>query len=154
MPNNKLYSASEILEMALPGLPTSKGKLLARAAKEDWYAETRVGLGGIRKVFKIPEFYLPGYVPPNHDAKSSSEIRRDAIHERAAKVAVEAQEALGDQVDPERLAMAIRHVDNFLLKRGLGVSPQRRSEIIVILYHYLKGNSGEQEVDTLLKLVA
>lgn len=154
MPHIDLYSASQILDMNLPGLPTSKGKLLARAKKEEWYTETRIGLGGVRKVFKIPAFYLPGYTPPNHNAKSSVELRQNAINERASKVAAEAAETLGDQVDPERLALAIQHVDSFLLERGIAVPPKRRSEIIVIIYHYLKGNSGESEVKTLLKLVA
>lgn len=151
---DKLYSAAEIVAMNLPGLPTTKKAILTRAEKEEWYSETRIGLGGVRKVFKIPALYQPGYTPPNHNAKSSAELRQEAINERASKVAAEAAETLGDQVDPERLALAIQYVDSFLLERGIAVPPKRRSEIIVIIYHYLKGNSGESEVKTLLKLVA
>lgn len=152
--DEKLYSAAEIAAMKIPGLPTTKPSLLARAEKENWYYETRIGLGGVRKVFRIPALYQPGYTPPNHNAKSSAELRQEAINERASKVATEAAETLGDQVDSERLALAIRHVDSFLLERGIAVPPNRRSEIIVIIYHYLKGNSGESEVKNLLKLVA
>lgn len=53
-----LFTAAEIARMRLPGLPTTKSSILSRAAKEGWRYEEQYGIGGIRKVFEIPEHYL------------------------------------------------------------------------------------------------
>lgn len=150
----KLYSASEIVGLALPGLPTTIANIHARAKKEDWYYETKIGLGGVRKLYRIPEFYLPGYVPPGANNKPFRVLQEEAIEEHAESTAKAAAAVMGAQVDPERLALAIQYVDSYLLDHDVTLSPTRRSEIIVIVYNFLKGNTGQGEVEHLLKLVA
>lgn len=56
---SNLLSASEIVALQLPGLPTTKVAIAAKAARENWYFEERTGLGGVRKVYALPEQYLP-----------------------------------------------------------------------------------------------
>ncbi len=45
--------------MALQGLPKTKANVIARAEREGWYFEERRGQGGIKRVYAIPEQYLP-----------------------------------------------------------------------------------------------
>lgn len=152
--DDKLYTAAEISAMKLPGLPTTKPSLLARAEKEDWYFEVRLGLGGRRKVFKIPELYLPGFVPPGTDNPTMRERQEAFIEQGAERIASNAVNAMGEQVDPERLALAITYVDTYLLDHKIHLSTNRRSEIIVVVYNFLKGNTGQMEVNNLIRLVA
>ena len=59
MKSKNLVSASEIAQMGLPSLPTSRDNIRARADREGWYFEERRGQGGIKRVYAIPEQYLP-----------------------------------------------------------------------------------------------
>lgn len=61
------YSAAELAGMSLPGLPRSKGKMLAKAEREAWKFVESTGKGGVRR----------HYLPPNEVIA--------AINERAAK---------------------------------------------------------------------
>lgn len=140
----KLYTAAEIAKMQLPGLPTTKPPILARAEKEKWHFETRIGLGGVRKMFLIPAHYLPGYKLPEHVPKVNE----------ADRIAAKAAETFGSKIDPVRLSQAIRFLDAFLLEQNKQLSPERKSEVIIVLYNYLKSNDGKEEVAQLLKLVA
>lgn len=56
--SKKLYSATEIAKMRLPGFPISRDNVRARAEREGWYCEERKGLGGGRRVYEIPAHYL------------------------------------------------------------------------------------------------
>lgn len=141
--------------MNLPGLPTSKGKLLARAKKEEWYAETRIGLGGVRKVFKIPDAYLPGYAPSITSNRTLKEIDDADIAMKASHVAQSAAASyVGVQIDPVILANAIEVVDTYFLNSRKHVTNQRRSEVIVVVYNYLAGNKEDAALHELLKMVA
>lgn len=149
-----LYTAAEIGAMKIPGLPTSKQGILARAEKEEWYFEKKLGLGGVRKVFKIPEFYLPGFAPPGADNPTMRERQEAVIEKGAERIANIAVSTMGEQVDPERLALAITYVDTYLLDHKINLGTNRRSEIIVVVYNFLKGNTGQMEVNNLIRLVA
>ncbi|MFZ6872832.1 hypothetical protein ACO0LF_12265 [Undibacterium sp. Di27W] len=143
----KLYTAAEIVEMHLPGLPATKRAIQLRADKEHWHYETRVGLGGIRKVYEVPEAYLPNYVPlvdrPMPDnAKTSAE----RVAESAGKA--------GMKIDTERLAKALQVLDSYLDEKGIAITASRKSEIAVVLYNYLETHGTQEEVAQLLKLVA
>lgn len=150
----ELYSAAEIAAMNLADLPSTTRGIQLRAKKEDWYYETKIGLGGVRKLYRIPELYLPGYVPPGANNKPFRVLQEEAIEEYAKNTAKEAVVTMGAQVDSKRLALAIQYVDSYLLDHNVTLSPTRRSEIIVIVYNFLKGNTGQGEVEHLLKLVA
>lgn len=57
-PTNGRLSAAEIAKLRLPGLPTTKANVLARAQREGWEYEEVTGLGGLRKLFEVPEIYF------------------------------------------------------------------------------------------------
>jgi hypothetical protein len=152
---DQLYTAAEIAAMKLPGLPTTKPSLLARAEKEEWYFEVRMGLGGRRKVFKIPPLYLPNYVPPNIDAPSLHMLDKTQIAENARRVTTEAVDSFPDaRIDPQTLIRAIQTVDTYLLENNKHISPDRRGEAIVAVYNFLNGNSSRSALADLLKMVA
>ncbi|KIP18133.1 integrase core domain protein [Burkholderia sp. MSHR3999] len=48
------YSSSELLAYKVPGLPTSKVALLAKADRESWVYREVKGIGGIRREFQPP----------------------------------------------------------------------------------------------------
>lgn len=149
MPEEKRYSAAEIAAMRLPGLPTTKAKILARAEKEEWHYETKVGLGGVRRMFTIPPAYLPkqeGMHPSTEPAVLSAN--------NADRIAAKAADTLGSQIDSERLARAIRILETYIGENNLTVTAQRKSEVTVVLYNYLNSNAGEAEVAQFLRLVA
>lgn len=144
----KLLSASEILKMNIPGLPKTKPALLAKAEREEWYCETKIGLGGVRKVFKIPLAYLPGYQP---DKTGSSFQAPFAVH-AARKVAGSIMG--GEQINTERLASAIRALDEYLVENNLTIEDSaRKAEIVTFLYKYLEKKVGAGEISELLRLV-
>jgi hypothetical protein len=148
----KLYSASEIAAMNLPGLPKSKPALLARAEKEEWFYETKLGLGGVRKMFSIPAAYLPGYQPlppekPTKDPKTKAT-------EVAERIAAKATDSDGDKIDPERLAYAISFLEEYLTERNIQIAPDRKSKVVISLYNLMKTNENAEDIRNLLKLVA
>ncbi len=60
----KFLSVSDILALNLPYLPSSKPALLAKAKKERWEEYESRGLGGVRKLYVVPEHYLQGGATP------------------------------------------------------------------------------------------
>ncbi|WP_175948593.1 Mu transposase C-terminal domain-containing protein [Burkholderia pyrrocinia] len=48
------YTARELASLRLPGLPTSKGKLIAKAERELWPFREVKGVGGTRREFRPP----------------------------------------------------------------------------------------------------
>jgi len=142
----KLSSASEILEMNLPGLPKTKPALLARAEKEAWYSETKVGLGGVRKMFAIPTAYLPEYQPYKVEPMDSLAVNETR---NVAGAILD-----GEQVNTQRLASAIRALDEYLLENNLTIEDAaRKAEIVTFLYKFLEKKVGAGEISELLRLV-
>ncbi|MFZ6748553.1 hypothetical protein [Undibacterium sp. Ren11W] len=155
----KLYSATEILGMNLPGLPKSKPAFLAKAEKEKWFYETKVGLGGIRKMFQIPTYYQPGYKPyagePGQTAPAKSKSDSvTSIVEGADQIAAQAVDAFGTKIDPQRLSKAIQIVERYLEEKKIYATAERKSDVVVVVYNFLKNKHGQEEIDQLLKLVA
>lgn len=149
--NGELYTAVEIIAMKLPGLPTTKANLLARAQKEGWYSESRVGLGGVRKVFKIPAAYLKAH----HVAEPApGYIDQARVEDRQQSGQVVGAIAGGEQIDSQRLASAIRALDEFLAENKLVINdPARKAEIVTFLYKYLEKRASQNDVNDLLRLV-
>ncbi|MFZ6713030.1 hypothetical protein [Undibacterium sp. TC9W] len=144
----KLYTAAEIVEMKLPNLPSTKRAIQLRAEKEEWHFETKVGLGGVRKVFEIPEAYLPGYKALEPEMATSFAMPN------AVRIARAARDKLGATIDVERLRHAIRFLEAYLEDNNLSIAIERKSEIIVVLYNYLETHNSKEEVAQLLNLVA
>lgn len=144
----KLLSASEILKMNIPGLPKTKPALLAKAEREEWYCETKIGLGGVRKVFKIPLAYLPGYQP----YKTALKAQVPVVVNESTKVVGAIMG--GEQVNTERLASAIRALDEYLAENNLAIEDAaRKAEIVTFLYKYLEKKVDAGEISELLRLV-
>lgn len=55
---DQYFSAAEIADMSLPLLPKSKSAVIKKAEKEAWEYVERTGVGGIRKLYKIPDIYM------------------------------------------------------------------------------------------------
>lgn len=141
MPDIKKYSAAEIAAMNLPGLPTTKAKILARAEKEGWPFETRLGLGGTRKVFTLPAHYMD----PDGATAGAKPLIAPGLEQYvqpAGKVAsgqvagtVVAGSAQGDL---DRIQLVVRAVTEWEAERGVKISDERRPAVIAVLYDYLK----------------
>lgn len=153
--DEELYTAAEIAAMKLSGLPKTKPSLLARAEKEEWYFEKKRGLGGMRKVFKIPALYLPEYVASN--AEESLALRGPEQHRTISHARQVANQAIASfpelNIDAKLLAQAIAIVDARLEANKKRLSSERKSEIVVVVYNFLNGNRSKVALEELLKLV-
>jgi len=139
-----MYTAAEIAEMGLPGLPGTKRAILTRAEKEGWPYEVRLGLGGERKVFVVPSRYLPD-VEATTEASQTPAERMLAPNKGAVVGAVVAGSAQGDM---DRIQLVVRAVSEWERERGVKISDDRRPAVIAVLYDYVKKaeESGEAEL--------
>jgi hypothetical protein len=130
----KLLSASEIASLKLPGLPTSKVAIISKAQREGWYFEEATGIGGTRRVYELPAKYVAGTsLEPSHAAQVAGTIA-----------------AGSSKVDQNKLALAIRALDEWERERGVKVSEERRPAVISVLYGYLERGEAE-ELEVVLK---
>ncbi|MCW3479703.1 hypothetical protein OL229_09030 [Neisseriaceae bacterium JH1-16] len=146
MPEKNLYSANEIAGMKLSGLPSSKGKIIERAASEGWYFEERKGIGGTRRVYEIPARYLP-------TEQSQEESAQARPAEQIGKVAgtIVAGSA---QIDLEMLQLVEATLEEWLQSRGLRLKPDRRGAIVAVLYDYLAKGASQEDMVRMLKAMA
>lgn len=142
MPTKKLFSAAEIAGMKLTGLPTSKGKVIERAASEGWYFEERKGIGGTRRVYEIPARYLP--------QTEGEEVASGTVDKVIGTIV-----AGTSQVDLDTLQLVETVLDEVLQARGLRIKPERRGAVVAFLYDYaVKGGTKEGMLKALQALVA
>ncbi|WP_199052914.1 hypothetical protein [Aquitalea sp. ASV15] len=132
-----LLSASEIADLRIPGLPTSKPAIIARADREQWYSETVTGRGGERRVYRLPEQYQ---VEPLV---------------AAARQLSATQGAAPAVVDVAKLQMVESVLEHILQVRGLKLRPDQRGQVVAFLYDYIaRGGSRETMTQALDALVA
>jgi len=131
VPPRQLYSASEIGKMNLPGLPKSKGRVIDRAKAEGWQFEERKDVGGVRRMYEIPEKYLAG-------TSYSEPVVLQAVTQVAGTVA-----GGSNRVDTGKLELAITALAGWEQKRNIQITPERRSAVIALLYEYLETHSEE-----------
>lgn len=144
--SKKMYAASEIAKLKLPELPTTIPSIHARAQKEGWHYETKIGLGGMRKMYEIPERYFA-----TSDA-ASSQPAPIAPQERRAPVAGAILN--GAIVNSRQLASAMRALDEYLKENGLVIDePEVKAEIVAILYKYLQKDASGEDLQELLRVV-
>jgi hypothetical protein len=150
---NKLYSASEIAGMRLPGLPTSKSAIINRAAQEGWYFEERPGLGGMRREYEVPAKYL-SKIQGDESAGGREALANLAGSTKSPEKAVSSADdtvagtiTRGGMADVKLLEIAMRALDEWEVERGIKISKERRPAVIAILYDYLqKGNKDAVDV--------
>ena len=146
----KLLSASEIATMKLPGLPTSKGAIIAKADREKWHFEEKTGIGGTRRVYEVPARYL-AEVEGQDGLGSHHSTTSQAPDNKVAGTIV----AGTSQVDLEMLQMVETVLDEVLEARGLRIKSERRGAVVAFLYDYaVKGGTKEGMLKALQALVA
>ncbi|MFZ6747460.1 hypothetical protein [Undibacterium sp. Ren11W] len=144
--SRKMYAASEIAKLKLPELPTTIPSIHARAQKEGWHYETKIGLGGMRKMYEIPERYLP----------TSEAMPRQAVPTtpQAQSAPVAGAIMNGAIVNSRQLASAMRALDEYLKENGLVIDePEVKAEIVAILYKYLQKDASGEDLQELLRVV-
>jgi hypothetical protein len=133
---DKLLSASEIAALSLPGIPTTKVAIAAKAKRENWYFEKTTGLGGTKLIYRVPEKYF---------SKSAYEAKQE--HATYAKAPMTTAPA---KVDTNKLELAMRTLDEWEQGRGIKIAPDRRPAVISVLYDYLE-RGEEAELARVLK---
>jgi hypothetical protein len=144
-----LYSAAEIAAMRLPGLPTTKARVIERAASEGWYWEERTGLGGTRKVYDVPDRYV--------DTKkgNTAATRTDELLGQASTYIKEQREA-GNLDDAELIREVVLGVERWLERNKLHPDAEKKAALISLLFKYFKEDKGidDAKLDKLLRAVA
>ncbi|WP_215782050.1 hypothetical protein [Paludibacterium sp. B53371] len=138
MPPQKLLSAAEIAALKLPGLPSSKGKVIERAASEGWYFEERKGIGGTRRVYAVPERYLP--------VQESCNDQADHLQQAIASIS-QAKPTGPTQIDLETLRMVETLLDQTLQAKGLSLKPEKRGAVVAFLYDYAVRGGGKEGIE-------
>lgn len=143
MPPTKQYSAAEIAAMKLPGLPATKARVIQRATAEGWSYEEMKGVGGTRRMYSVPEKYLPAGASTGADVPANDD----------SAVGVIGAITSAGRADPVKLALAIRAFEEFAASRSLVISSERKADVIALLYDYLAKGAGPQDVDAFLRIV-
>ncbi len=142
----KLYTAAEIAQMRLSGLPTTKSSILARAAKESWSYEEQYGIGGVRKVFEIPDRYLL----TDRRIKPSVMSARQNLEKYLVGDAG-AQDEHTVNLDESKLALSARIMEEWIEEEKLVLSHKRKGNLIALLYKIVSRNADPED---LLKLMS
>lgn len=162
--SKKPRTAAEIAKMGLPGLPTTKASILARAEKEGWQYETQIGRGGVRKVFRLPE----RYTQPTHDVNQDHApffLRKEVEqrqHVTAADVAVTDESSVtptdlagwGSDFEPDFLTEAIRIMDSWATQTVPTPSLVVRSATYIVIYRLLREGASVQLIKELVDLMS
>ena len=140
-----LFTAAEIARMRLPGLPTTKSSILSRAAKEGWRYEEQYGIGGIRKVFEIPDHYLVAA----HGDIAEKAARQNSGKYRTKRSSVEKE--TGNSVNAARLGAAAYILEKWNSNENVGLTPDEKGKMIAIFYKVLMNDVEEEDLSGLLK---
>jgi hypothetical protein len=124
--------------MRIPGLPSTKARIIDRATAESWAFVEAKGVGGTRRLYELPMRYV-----------TEAPVERGAVHASDASTTIVA----GGKADMEKLALAIRALEEFAAEERITIDPERKSAIIAVLYDYLQKGAGSGDVANLLKLV-
>lgn len=131
----KRYTAAEIAQMNLPGLPSTKSNVITRAKNEGWEYVEEKGVGGTRKKYAVPARYLP--------ATEGMRVEESVAEYKVERKIAGTIAAGSAQVDPQKLELAIRALGEWEVERGVKVSDERRPAVIAVLYDYLQKAEGE-----------
>lgn len=137
--------------MRLPGLPTSKPAIIARATSEGWYSEERKGVGGTRRVYEIPERYLPRQGTPDGALVESEAVKRDS-QDQQSKVA--GTITPGRNVDLETVMLVDAVLEEWLQEKGLRLKPERRAGVLAVLCDYLSKGATKENLREMLKVLS
>ena len=133
----KLLSASEIAELDLPGVPKTRAGVRTFAERNGWYFEEATGVGGTRRVYRVPTKYL------GHENTSSDDPSASSGKEKAPVAGTVA--AGSARVDLRKLDAAIEALARWEATRNVKVPDDRRSAVIAILYDILVADESISE---------
>lgn len=139
-----LFTAAEIARMRLPGLPTTKSSILSRAAKEGWRYEEQYGIGGIRKVFEIPDHYLVSA----HEDIAEKAARQNAGKYRVKRIGLE--KGTGNSVNAAKLAAAAHLLEKWDSDENIRMTPDEKGKLIAVFYKVLMDGAETEDLSCLL----
>lgn len=135
----KLLSASEIAQLKIPGMPTTRVAVNVMAKREGWEFETATGIGGTRRMYKLPERFAR-YLSPDAD------LTPEALEPLPVTLpgnVIGTVAGGSNRVDVTKLELAIKALNEWETTRNLSISAERRPAIIAILYDYLVKSEEE-----------
>ncbi len=129
--------------MKLPGLPTSRDNIRARAEKEGWYFETTTGQGGARRVYAVPQRYL----------STTTEQRADDVDRGLSNM--REQQKTDGMDDADLLSSIIEGVERFTARNHLQLSADRKAAFITLFYRYFlsEGAVDQDKLNELMRRV-
>lgn len=142
----KLFSASEIAKMGLPGLPMSKAAIIARAASEGWPFEEQKGLGGKRRVYEIPARYVRGQDSGGHPDSPEARLHGEL---KNLKKSV-------PYTDSDLLKGIVIAVERWIAKNHFDDDPERKAALIAALFDIAKNAGGldANKLEDLLRIAS
>lgn len=141
-------SSADIAKLGLPDLPATKVAIAAKAIREQWPVKQSSGLGGQRRLFQIPDEYLPS---DQRQDSGGKELAQSAVS-RAAQVRQE-----GGLGDDDLLRAVIVAVERWTKKNDAASdNPERKAALIALLFRYFQaeGKVDDAKIQELLKAVA
>ncbi|VWC57516.1 hypothetical protein BLA9940_02607 [Burkholderia aenigmatica] len=145
----RLYAASELAKMGLPGLPGSKAAIMAKADREGWRYEERSGRGGMHRAYEVPARYWV------ESGGIDQEVEAPRLNEVAGQKAKRylAQNRMTDSEIVEQIALG---VENWIKNNGLTDSPERKAALVALLFSYFREEGGvtTEKLEEMLKKVA
>lgn len=154
----KLYSASEIAAMKIPGLPTSRQNVSVRADKEGWPFEERIGIGGKRRVYEIPERYFARIEAVSGalvDQAARPVVARAPINhsmQRDPMPEIDASAFLGNEGREDKLRI-LGAIDVLLYDNRLTMPMDKKLRLTELVYEHFKvqGKFDDEQLKTLLR---
>lgn len=134
--------------MKLPGFPTSKTAIIAKAGREDWYFEEKTGIGGTRRVYEIPTHYLP-----QNDGQEMPIAPESSVKPVQGKV-IGTITPGGRNVDLETLKFVDTVLEEWLQQKGLRLKPERRAGVLAVLCDYLEKGATADDLREMLKVLS
>ncbi|WP_124076102.1 hypothetical protein [Burkholderia gladioli] len=145
----RLYAASELVKLRLPGLPGSKAAILAKADREQWPYEEQSGLGGMRRVYDVPERYFRGTASATepHDQRRIDEVAGQKVRRYLS------QNKMTDVELVEQIALG---VENWIKNNGLEDNPEKKAALVALLFSYFRdeGAVTTDKLEEMLRKVA
>jgi hypothetical protein len=154
----KWLTASEIAKLGLPGLPSTKVAIAARAEREEWPVKAATGLGGQRNLYQLPERYVraDGGEPSEDRARVyDPALGSGGMLLEASKYVAEARKQ-GGMADAELVQEIVLGVEKWLERNNAHPDAEKKAVLISLLFRYFQSDGGVDEVkmDKLLKAVA
>lgn len=135
----KLLSASEIAKLKIPGVPTTRVAVNVMAKREGWEFETATGIGGTRRMYRLPARYARYLAPDAKIEPDASELRIEELPSNVIGTVAGGSK----RVDVAKLELAIKALAEWETTRNLSIAAERRPAVIAILYDYLVKSEEE-----------